>query len=424
LPLPRTRILQVGDLHLPTAAKTARSADQKDPGFSIDLRNAISRQPIKAVFKRLYALLNSNSIDAVLLMGDMTDYGELKGYQAGVEYIANALQLGATRQHASVFTGIVPGNHDISRDLAKQPGLGAKFTPLKEALHKAGLAQIPAEHSVAACVGAADARCNVILMNSCWGCGAVGYIPQEFRQTVGDAIEAVLSTGDQKALRAYYDRQFDTPAFSENSVSNLVSALAENSDAELAIVVAHHNLLPQRLPRLAPYTELVNSGALRAALLEAKRPVLYLHGHIHTDPVEVLARPGGDVVVSISAPLAEKGFNILEVVFTKAGAPLALHIIPWVVDESGIVREGVRQTISLIGKRRRSLDRKLSQVYSYLLGIRQCYWQDLVVYCSGNLSSATEEDLQECIELLVADHSVSVENYNARPSSWIIEAKI
>lgn len=82
----------------------------------------------------------------------------------------------------------------------------------------------------------------------------------------------------------------------------------------------------QRMTRLAPYTELVNSGAVRASLMEAGRPILYLHGHIHTDPVEVLSVPGGDALVCISAPAAEDGFNIIEVVFTRSGKPL--HI-PW-----------------------------------------------------------------------------------------------
>ena len=61
----------------------------------------------------------------------------------------------------------------------------------------------------------------------------------------------------------------------------------------LSVIVAHHNLLPQRLPRLAPYTELVNGGALRASLGELGKPVLYLHGHIHEDPIEILRSPGG-----------------------------------------------------------------------------------------------------------------------------------
>src|SRR3546814_1097467 len=56
LGLPRVRLLQIGDLHLPTAARTERTVDQKDRTFSVELRNVISRQPIKTVFKRIYRM--------------------------------------------------------------------------------------------------------------------------------------------------------------------------------------------------------------------------------------------------------------------------------------------------------------------------------------------------------------------------------
>jgi len=424
LGLPRVRLLQIGDLHLPSAARTERSVDQKDRTFSVELRNVISRQPIKTVFKRIYRMCEGEEIDGILLMGDMTDFGKLDGYKAGASYVANALQLGKGRRNASTFCGIVPGNHDIDRNLAKKPSMTAKFGPLNAALSAVGLEQIPVEQSLIRHVGPSDATCAVVLMNSCWGCGAVEYIPAEFRDSVGPAIEAAIAAGDPKVLSAYYDRQFDTPAFSDNSIAHLVETAGKLPREEQLVVVAHHNLLPQRMTRLAPYTELVNSGAVRASLMEAGRPILYLHGHIHTDPVEVLSVPGGDALVCISAPAAEDGFNIIEVVFTRSGNPLVGHILPWTFDRSGVLRQGERLTVPLIGKRRRSLDGGLAKVYSYLLGARQCYWSDLVQECGKHFQTDTDEKLQECVELLMADHSIVVENYDAKRESWILEAKI
>jgi hypothetical protein len=208
------------------------------------------------------------------------------------------------------------------------------------------------------------------------------------------------------------------------SIADLLDLTTSLSSDRLIVVAAHHNLLPQRLTRIAPYTELVNSGAVRASLMEAKRPILYLHGHIHTNPVEVLSMPSGDALVCISAPLAEAGFNILEIVFTRAGIPLVGHVIPWTFDQSGNLRQSPRLTVPLIGRRRRSLDDGLSQVYSHLLNVRHCYWSDLVAGLGATFPVDTEESLQECIELLLADHSVTVENYEARRTSWILEAKI
>jgi hypothetical protein len=424
LGLPRVRFLQIGDLHLPSAARTERTVDQKDRTFSLELRNVISRRPIKTVFKRIFRMCEAGEIDAVLLMGDMTDFGKLDGYKAGLAYVSNALQLGTGRRNASIFCGIVPGNHDIDRNLAKQPSMTAKFSPLNAALSLAGLGQLPVDKSIISHVGSHGAGCAIVLMNSCWGCGAVEYIPAEFRDSVGPAIEAAIATGNSKVLGAYYDRQFDTPAFSDASISHLVEIAGSLPREQQLVVVAHHNLLPQRLTRLAPYTELVNSGAIRASLLEARRPILYLHGHIHTDPVEVLSVPGGDVLVCISAPEAGSGFNVVEVVFTRLGNPLVGHVLPWKFDQSGVLREGERLTVPLIGKRRRSLDDGLAKVYAYLLGARQCYWSDMLRECGQYFQSDIEEQLQECIELLMADQSIVVENYDSKPDSWIMDARI
>jgi Icc-related predicted phosphoesterase len=424
LGLPRVRLLQIGDLHLPTAAQTERTVDQKDRTFSYELRNVISRQPIKTVFKRIYRMCEAEEVDGVLLMGDMTDFGMLDGYKAGVSYVANALQLGSGRKNESTFCGIVPGNHDIDRALAKKTSMTAKFKPLNAALDAIGLGQIPVDRSIVNTVRSGEAKCAIVLMNSCWGCGAVEYIPSEFREGVGAAIEAAIASGDSKVLSAYYDRQFDTPAFSDSSISQLVEVASSLAREQQLVVVAHHNLLPQRLTRLAPYTELVNSGAVRSSLMEAKRPILYLHGHIHTDPVEVLSVPGGDVLVCISAPAAEAGFNIIEIVFTRSGNPLVAHVIPWTFDKSAVLREGHRLTVPLIGKRRRSLDGGLAHVYSYLLGARQCYWSDLHRECGQHFQTDVDEQLQECVELLLADQSITVENYEGNTDSWILEAQI
>jgi hypothetical protein len=422
--LPKLRLLQVGDLHLPSAAKKERPIDHKDRTFSVELRNMISRQPIKTVFKKLYQLLESSDVSSILFMGDLTDFGQLDGFRGGAAFIANALQLGNGRRHQATPIGVVPGNHDIDRELAKQPSMSAKFFPLNEALHSYGLGALPVERSMVVSLGVADARCDIILMNSCWGCGALEYIPEEFRKTIGAAIQDALKGGDPRVVKAYYDRQFDTPAFSDTCIADTVASATETPFDTLLLVVAHHNLLPQRMTRLAPYTELVNAGAIRASLLEAKRPILYLHGHIHTDPIEILSIPDGDCLVSISAPAAEAGFNVIEIVYTRAGAPLACHVIPWKFDQSGVLKQNPRLTVPLIGRRRRSLDQGLSQVYAYLLNVRQCYWDKFLSDCASFFPIETEARLQECIELLMADQSVLVENYEARPASWILEARI
>jgi hypothetical protein len=365
--LSKIRILQVGDVHLPTAARGKRNVDQKDSSFSVELRNVISSIPTKVVFKQIYKLLEEGGIDALLFMGDFTDRGSLDNYERSTAFLANALQIGGGRNHASIPVGIVPGNHDIDRELAKQPGLATKFTPLNDHLTKHRLPVLPVERTISMSVRQGNGVVDINLMNSCWGCGASEYIPTEFREGIGKAIEAAIAKGGATTLQAYYDRQFDTPAFSNESIEEVVQRATTVEPNALLTIVAHHNLLPQRLTRLAPYTELVNSGALRASLMQAGRPIVYLHGHIHEDPIEIMSIPNGQSVISISAPAADAGFNLLEFNFTRSGLPLSCQVYPWRFNPSGILYREPPNSIPLIGNRRRSHDPSLSKIFGHLL---------------------------------------------------------
>ena len=199
----------------------------------------------------------------------------------------DALKLRAGNQFGGVPTRFVPGNDDIDRKLAVSKGISGKFKSLAAAMIGVGATHFRTETSVSFDIRAGSARACIHLLNSCWGCGEPENIPAPFRHAIKTAIDAVI-TADPKAAATYYDRQLDTPAFNADTIASVSVDVAEGPPASLPVLVAHHNLLPQRLPRLAPYTELVNSGALRAALIESGRACLYLHGHIHEDPVEVV----------------------------------------------------------------------------------------------------------------------------------------
>lgn len=421
--LPRLRILQVGDVHLPGAARSSLPVDAKDERFPADLRNVIAATPTKRVFHAIYRVLETETVAALLFMGDLTDIGKLQGYQACAQYIRNALQLGPGEKYGDILTGIVPGNHDIDRELANQPGATTKFEPLQKALNDAGLKSLPIGKPIWMAARSGPAAAKIALLNSCWGCGEREYIPPEFRDGVFAAIENAIAAGsDERAVRAYYDRQFDTPAFSNDTITELASL--DSKGSELLVVAAHHNILPQRLPRLAPYTELVNSGAIRATLTELARPVLYLHGHIHEDPIEVLHVPGGEPLVCISAPEASSGFNVLDLIFTKVGVPLSVQVSPWRFNASGILRPAQTVAIPLIGTRRRAHNRTLPEIYALLLKSNQMYWDELLTAAGSVFTEDAEVQLEEAIETLFADGRVKIENYDLAKPSWIIGASL
>lgn len=422
--LPRCRLLQIGDVHLPGARLKPRPIDEKDKRFPVDLKHIISGQPTKRVFKKIYERLQSGEVEAIIFMGDLTDLGDLDGYRSCAKYIANALQLGESGVMSDVKCGIVFGNHDINRALAQEPGLTQKFAPLSHALRAEGLPPPT--------IGAVDwmslerghARATVALLNSCWGCGAKEFIPEEFRADVAAAIDAALARGgDERVTRAYYDRQFDTPAFSDDTLDALANPPTEMGNG-LLIACAHHNLFPQRQPRLAPYTELINSGAVRGTLLELARPVVYLHGHIHEDPIEVLLGDSGEPLVSISAPEASEGFNEIEFVFNSAGAPLSCRVTKWRFDKSGVFRSQPPRVISLLGHRRRATDRSLSQLYAKLLDETEMYWSQIMSMAEDIFSGDTAIKLEEALELLATDGRVEIENYSSTAQNWIVRGRL
>jgi hypothetical protein len=418
-------ILQVGDVHLVRTAKLGRPLDDKDRRFPTDLRHLMGTAPVKVVFRTLHRLLEKGGVDLLLFMGDLAEQGGLDGYKSCVRYLAEALQLGTGRRFADLPLGIVPGNHDVDRVLAAKPGLKAKFQPLQQALASMGLPAMPVDAPIWLKTSDGLCRIDVALLNSCWGCGAKEFIPEEFRDEIVKAIDAAITAGrDSRATQAYYDRQLDTPAFSADTVQRLVEDVAALPGGSLLVAVAHHNILPQRLPRLAPYTELVNSGAMRSALSGLGRPVLYLHGHIHEDLIEILQTPGGAPLVSISAPEVSNGFNQLDLVFTPTGLPLTCSIRPWRFDESGVFRGRPRQVIPIGAGRRRPPLLAMNVIYERVVTDHDCYWATLVKVASAAGAASPEDATEEALEMLAADQLVTIDNYDVGREHWMVRSKL
>ena len=420
----KIRLLQIGDVHLPSVINERRNIDDKDPKFSVELKNRISASPTKVVYQKIFSLIENAEYDAVLFMGDLTDRGNLDGYKSAVSFIANALQLGGERKNKDTRVGIVAGNHDIDRNLATKPNITEKFRPLNESLVENSLPCLPVDSEECIDLSKGHANASIKLLNSCWGCGIKENIPEMFREALHGAITKLMQDPNSSEYRQYYDRQLDTPAFSNETIARIVEERCDTPEDTVDIYVAHHNLLPQRTPRLAPYTELVNSGSLRAALTDGRKPTIYLHGHIHEDPVEIVSTPSGANLVTISAPLSSQGFNEVEVIFTGTGLPLTCAIVPWRFNASGVLFKQPRQTVQLLSGRRRSRDASLPKLLSFILERREVYWSDLQRHDPPFYEIQTDETLEEGLEMLLADQTVSVENYGMSPKNWIVRSNL
>ncbi|ABE41172.1 metallophosphoesterase [Rhodopseudomonas palustris BisB5] len=423
--LPRMTVLQVGDVHLPRTAMLGRHLDDKDRRFPTDLRQVLGEGPVKLVFRTLHRLLDQESKPLLLFMGDFAEQGKLQGYQACARYLAEALQLGTGRRFSDLTLGIVPGNHDIDRALASKPGLKTKFQPLQRALSDVGLPPLPIDAPIWLEARNGACRIDVALLNSCWGCGAKEFIPEEFRDGIATAIDAALAAGtDERAINSYYDRQLDTPAFSSETIQRLIDHAAKLPGGSLIVAVAHHNILPQRLPRLSPYTELVNAGVLRSALTSLGRAILYLHGHIHEDPVEIVSIPSGAPLLSISAPEISSGFNQIDLVFTASGLPLTCSVRRWRFDESGVFQVRSRQIISIGSGHRRQPTTITSAIYEEIVKTHSSYWRTLVGIAKAAGAIDPEDTTEEALETIAADQLATIENYDVGREHWIVRSKL
>jgi hypothetical protein len=225
----------------------------------------------------------------------------------------------------------VPGNHDVDRTLAAAAPAGQlfeKFRPLTEAWADEGLAILATDAVRSTRI--TDGPCSVDAygLNSCIGCGERRDVPAQFKEDLLQALkDAGSSPGEAAsaldAIVAAHAEVVDAPAYAEEHINTVYDSIRASPNA-LAVVIAHHNLLQQAQPRFDLYTDLMNAGMARSRLGSLEVPVLYLHGHIHSDPVEYVAQlaPDKGQIICISAPEFRDGFNQVDVAFSETGAPI------------------------------------------------------------------------------------------------------
>lgn len=54
----------------------------------------------------------------------------------------------------------------------------------------------------------------------------------------------------------------------------------------------------------------------------------------------------------------------------------------------------------------------------------QCYWSDILNYATEIDAALSDTDVVEMIELLAADQSIVVENYDLPCNQWLVRAEI
>lgn len=339
MPTKSVSFLQLGDVHYPDLHKARLLVDHKDKGMSAAMVGAISSSRIADITRGLARVRQEEEqIVAIAMTGDLTTAGDVSGYEACLNFLNGALQLSDHAYWQNRRLLVVPGNHDINRTsiVAGQPLLD-KFTPLLDVWMKifgnanslTVTAPTPTDLPPATHISSIPSI-RFLPLNTCYLCGEYRTFPNEIRQNMLDLLTELRKTISPVEFERILSEQVDCPAVDREHVVALEQHISANDTASISVVVGHHPLFAQPMPRVAAYTELLNAGYVREAVLGTRRNVIYLHGHIHQDPLLLLNSPlrGTHRIIHISAPALQDGFNLIRIFFSNVTSqPLGLELI-------------------------------------------------------------------------------------------------
>jgi hypothetical protein len=438
------RILQIGDIHLPEWPQTLTQLDDKDVRFSEAIKRDLRGNKLRSILKKINDLATSGDIDAVVCMGDFTTRGE-------VNQIAKAVQIihyltNDTYAEKPITRLAVPGNHDVNRKEAQKFGAIGKFGKLEAALTSLGWPAPPIEdcrkYQVA---GGNGSALDFHLINSALGSWSSHLLPEAIaRQLQDDQInnppisliqeptDQQLKTSNQ-AQPNYTTReeqaydQLDTPYISMKSLDTLKSML-EESEKDCAILVAHHNLLTQPTPRIAPYSELLNAGQIRKFLQNTGRNIIYLHGHIHSDPVEKISEVQAHSntsqetqIITVSAPALWDGFNELCFFLDETNEVFLMRVTQYRPDEFGTVgnySDQISRYVPIRNRTQQLLTKAVQRTWGLIRDQRVLSWHDALRLATSN--SISEDELHHAILSLFCCGLVQVGHLGRDKARWRI----
>ena len=335
------KLIQVGDIHYPDAARDSALVDNKDPGFPEAIVDQIIAKPLQQVSKKIQQLHVNEDIAAILFCGDLTTRGDLPGYEKCIKYLVEALRIMDCNAWPANTVHVVPGNHDVDHSAvaprANDPF--AKFDLLVNAWAPYSNDILPIRSYRKTDVSRSGCTVVMFSLNSCLGCGEwrQRLMPAGLPDDLATALHTYMSSDDVQ-----YER-LDTPAFRQDDIDSVAAVAEELPSSSIPIVIAHHNILPQAVPRIANYTEVINAGLVRGRFAQCRRPIIYCHGHIHDDPVEHLSHPSehpndSRSFVAVSAPLINDGFNVIGIHFSRSQHAIGCEIDRYRLDRSGCVQ--------------------------------------------------------------------------------------
>jgi hypothetical protein len=347
----RLRFYQIGDIHFPDRLKK-HFCDDKDNRFPSQLKRITEVNVFESILRDLVKNIEDNLgiFSGILFCGDLTSRGDITGYTECVAKFKEILNFDPIGELPRETIHVVPGNHDIERS-SYDPNakLEKKFEPIQKVWENVGLSVLATMQFRSEIIEKDHCKAKIYSLNSCWGCSEYRQYPDDLRgqimKRVGLKYSKFIKENNFEKAFSLIGEQLDSPSFFSEDLQCIVNDISSTSSDYLPIILTHHNLLPQSEPRLALYAELINAGNARAAFLSCNRPLIYLHGHIHKDPIEIISNSvSQNKLISISAPEFTSGYNAIDIYFSELEKPIGCHINQVRFDEqSGIIKNNTSE---------------------------------------------------------------------------------
>ncbi|MDU0362488.1 metallophosphoesterase [Rhizobium sp. 25PS6] len=443
----RIRILQVGDIHYPDWQLVPSEIDAKDHKFAPNISESLRSSAFRAVLRKLRHLASSETMNGVVFVGDFTSRGKSEFLEGAFRHFSLLCRgSGATSQTTPLL--FVPGNHDVDRKDALELGTIEKFRNISQLAERFGWQPVPLDRPVSVVVGRSGSSMEILLVNTSVGSWELQNLPKFLRDklrtedwstpidlgsssSIDDGPAApniAASPGPPGDLLDQYYNQLDTPYVSATMLTALMEHLLQPGRA-FGVIVGHHNLLPQKTPRISPYAEMLNAGFVRTQILSANKPILYLHGHIHQDPIEVVSDPRkpGSQLISISAPEIGSGFNEIILFITDQDDLIGVRVIPYrtrpgdgtLVEEEHCFVPTSLNSRTFLDESTFALLRRLKE-YRTERNRDLLFWNEVAELVR---STPVANALEDALIMLHASREIDIHGLNRSNRDWRIQVK-
>jgi len=407
--------IQIGDVHFQDK-KNAHLNDIKDKAMDTGFINNISPNPFSKVSSELIRVIEKHDISGILLSGDLSSRGCQDSYRACVDHFVQLSDF-FTKDNNKIH--VVPGNHDIDRKVAIEGKHDDKFQPFQEIWKSIGLDILKPQEVRTSLIENYNNKIRFFSLNTCIGCGETRSLENLFSNELLEKLKS-----ESNSLISELSECIDSPAVNSQHIGYIEDQIKDDlfADNVMPIILAHHGLLPQSTLRVAPYTEMMNGGYVRSVFSSLGHPVVYCHGHIHEDPVEIISSPKYDNsdLISISAPEFSDGFNVIDIHYSSKNVPIGLTVTPYRITNFGSVRAGelLNVKISTSINIEEVCDEDTVQVYKKLP-------KDEARYSEIAAQFEKNEQLQAKLPLVLMELHwtglINVENNNRKHTTWLIK---